>query len=120
MPKKALLSVLLILCRCGNPLPVLENVNLADWKADRNGCQGKRASMEQALQNQKEKLVALSETQVIALLGMPDQNELYKRNQKFFYYFITASPACQSPAKREIKLGIRFNAVGLAKEITIE
>jgi hypothetical protein len=120
MLKNAWLSVFLIIYGCSKPLPVLENVNLTDWKADRNGCMGKRAPMEQAIQSQKEKLLALSETQVIALLGMPDQNELYKRNQKFFYYFITASPACQTPAKRELKLAIRFNAVGLVNEVTLE
>jgi hypothetical protein len=120
MLRKAWFSVVLILYGCSKPLPVLENVNVADWKADPNGCLGKRTSMEQAIRGQKEKLLTLSETEVIALLGMPDRNELYKRNQKFFYYFITASSGCPTPAEREVKLSIRFNAVGLVKEVTLE
>lgn len=98
----------------------MKEINLAEWKADRNGCMGKRAPMEPALRRQKDNLLALSETQVIALLGRPDRNELYKRNQKFFYYFITPSTDCQLPAKTEIKLSIRFNALGLAKEVMLE
>lgn len=120
MPRSVWLSLLIILLGCGKSLPALDNVNLADWKADRNGCLGKRAPMEEAFRKQKSSLLALNETQVVTLLGRPDRNELYKRNQKFYYYFITPSPDCRLPGGREVKLAIRFNAMGLVKEVTIE
>jgi hypothetical protein len=46
---------------------------------------------------------------------------LYKRNQKFYYYFITPGPACDSMERStEERLVIRFNAMGLANEILVE
>lgn len=120
MLKHGWLSLILLCAGCGKSLPVLENVDLKEWKSDKNGCLGKRAAMEVALSAQKEKILTLSETQVIQLLGRPDQNELYKRNQKFYSYFITPAPACDSPSLKSTKLVIRFNAMGLAKEVAIE
>lgn len=96
-------------------------MDLQRWKQDKNACSNLRAGMREAIDHEKEKLLGLDEIQVVRLLGNPDQNELYSRNQKFFYYFIEPAPACRvatdSVAKR---LVIRFNAVGLAKEASIE
>lgn len=110
----------IFLVACGKPLPTFEAVNLEAWKTDSHGCEGKRSSMEQAMRNEKDKLLALNEKQVIRLLGRPDQNELYKRNQKFYTYFITAAPKCSTPAEVSLKLIVRFNAMGLANEVTLE
>jgi hypothetical protein len=74
-----------------------------------------------ALEDQSEKLLALSQQDVIRLLGKPDENELYKRNQKFFYYFVHPSKACSDTVTlKPKKLVIRFNAVGLAKEVELK
>jgi outer membrane protein assembly factor BamE (lipoprotein component of BamABCDE complex) len=74
-----------------------------------------------AMESQSKKLLALSEQEVIALLGKPDENELYKRNQKFYYYFVQPSPTCTNAViQNPKKLVIRFNAVGLAKEVGFE
>jgi outer membrane protein assembly factor BamE (lipoprotein component of BamABCDE complex) len=76
--------------------------------------------MRTTLDQQKEKLLALDQMQVVELLGRPDQNELSSRNQKFFYYFIEPGPDCQSSSGAEPeRLAIRFNAMGLAKEVAI-
>jgi outer membrane protein assembly factor BamE (lipoprotein component of BamABCDE complex) len=74
----------------------------------------------EAIQNQKEKLLALKESQIIELLGRPDRNELYKRNQKFFYYYLMPSPDCPNASTESKRLVIRFNAMGLAKEVAVE
>lgn len=59
--------------------------------------------------------------QIVELLGRPDRNELYKRNQKFYYYYLTPAPECANyNANSSTRLAIRFNAMGLAKEIMIE
>ena len=77
--------------------------------------------MVSAMESQSKKLLALSQQDVIALLGKPDENELYKRDQKFFYYFVQPSPSCKNAgADNPKKLVIRFNAVGLAKEVSLE
>jgi hypothetical protein len=77
--------------------------------------------MADAIRSQKDKLLALDEMEIVQLLGKPDENELYKRNQKFYYYYLTPSESCASDeGLKSSRLVIRFNAMGLAKEITIE
>jgi len=106
---------------CGKPVPALEGFDKAAFEGDKNGCRGIRSDYEQILSKQQDKLLSLSETQIVELLGMPDQNELYKRNQKFYFYYIKPnSKVCGGPDSTSVRLMVRFNAMGLAKEVTIE
>lgn len=73
-----------------------------------------------AIEAQKEKLLALDEMAIVKLLGKPDRNELYKRNQKFYYYYLQPGEDCSSFAGSAKRLAVRFNAMGLAKEIIVE
>ena len=73
-----------------------------------------------ALRNQRNKLEGLTETQIVELLGRPDQNELYKRNQKFYHFFLQPGPACGLNQGKALKLSIRFNATERAKEVALE
>lgn len=111
----------IFLCSCRKSLPTLDHINLQEWKNDKLACSAKRSSMAQAIEDQSEKLLALSEQEIISLLGKPDENELYKRNQKFYYYFVQPSRQCSDSVVGDPKkLVIRFNAVGLAKEVSVE
>lgn len=101
-------------------MPVIEGLNQKEWKEDKNGCLQKRASMISKLKEQKNKLQGLSESQIIELLGRPDHNELYKRNQKFFSYYLQHGPSCLSDSIATVKLVLRFTAMGRAKEISVE
>ncbi len=78
--------------------------------------------MQDAIVAQHDKLLALEELQIVELLGKPDQNELYKRNQKYFYYYLQSSKECNTGDSTLLpkRLSIRFNAMGLAKEIRVE
>jgi hypothetical protein len=116
--KKLFIVLTLMVGACGKPLPTLEGIDLKQWKDDKNGCNHFREKLIETLVSQKDKLLGLSEDDVIALLGRPDQNELYKRNEKFFKYFLEPGPNCKSDSSDMI-LSIRFNSVGLAKEATI-
>jgi hypothetical protein len=98
----------------------LEGINIDQWKDDRGGCLNKRSTMVDAIRREKNKLLSLNEVQVIKVLGRPDRNELFKRNQKFYHYFLEPSEVCSAPLAKPMKLSVRFNAVGLAKEIVIE
>jgi hypothetical protein len=113
-------AFVLILTSCGKSLPELENLDLKAWKDDKNACGVYRSGNIEAIRTQKEKLLALDESKIISLLGRPDRNELYKRNQKFFYYYLQPGPACSKPTEKATRLAIRFNAMGLAKEVAIE
>lgn len=117
------LSILLLVVffSCDKPLPTLEGIDSQRWEQDKNACNGIRATMRESIQKEKEKLLSLTQMQVVKLLGRPDQNELSKRNQKFFYYFVDPAPVCGGTTDSlGARLSIRFNAVGLAKEVSIE
>lgn len=110
-----------VLSSCGKDLPELEGIDLITWKDDKNACNGKRAEMLTNMETEKGKLLALSEMDIVTLLGKPDQNELYKRNQKFYTYFVQPAEACNSDkGNHPMRLIIRFNAMGLAKEVSLE
>jgi hypothetical protein len=115
------LFFLVILVSCGKPLPSLEGIELDAWEQDKFACSGKRASTIYLLKEQKNKLLGLDEMGIVKLLGKPDENELYKRNQKFFHYFLEPSEKCSSSGKKNpVRLNIRFNAMGLAKEVMVD
>ncbi|MBX2898774.1 MAG: outer membrane protein assembly factor BamE [Cyclobacteriaceae bacterium] len=118
MKKWLWLSVVLL--SCGKPLPDLAPINLDQWKADKNGCRRVREQNVSFLIDQLDKLKGLSEKDIIELLGRPDRNELYKRNQKFYYYDVDPGKACDGSLVENQQLVLRFNAMGLAKEVTIE
>jgi hypothetical protein len=111
----------LFLISCGKPLPDLPGVDKAAWTADPGACTGSRTGMLEAVKASTDKLLALSEVDLVALLGRPDEEELYKRNQKFYYYYLQPSGNCdKTVTDSPLRLVIRFNAVGLAKEVTVE
>jgi len=111
---------LLLLAGCGKPAPSFTDVDISKWREDKNGCLGDRLRYLDSFTLQKDKLKALSETDIIKLLGRPDRNELYKRNQKFYYYMLEPGIECGIDNQTPRKLSIRFNAMGLAKEVIIE
>ena len=119
MKKGLLYSLVLFVFACGKPLPDLAPIDLSQWKEDKDGCKNVRARFRSELISQKDELKGLSEKDIIELLGRPDRNELYKRNQKFYYYDIEPGKACDSLAANQ-QLILRFNAMGMAKEVTIE
>jgi hypothetical protein len=106
---------------CGKSLPEIEGFDATAFKNDRNGCKGDRVASEEILIRDKQQLLALTEMQIVRVLGRPDQNEIYKRNQKFYTYFIQPAPKCNGDSlKVSKKLIVRFNAMGLAKEIVVD
>jgi hypothetical protein len=113
---------MLFLCAaCNKPLPALDGVDTKKWQGDKNGCGGIRITMRTSIDREKEKLLGLDQMQIVDILGRPDRNELSTRNQKFFHYFIDPAPSCPTATDSLTeKLVIRFNAVGLAKEVAIE
>ncbi len=113
-------EVLLIVCLlsgCGHPLPRLDGIDVERWRNDAHGCAGVRKVTIDTINHQKQKLQGLNEMELVELLGRPDQTELFDRNQKFYFYDLEGNSTCGTPAGR--RLSVRFNAVGLAKEVTI-
>lgn len=113
-------AAFLVFISCVKDLPALKGIDLEKWKEDKNACSGIRSDTQESLRNELTKLKGLSEANIITLLGKPDQNELYKRNQKFFHYYLTPGPGCESPDSVSHTLVIRFNAMGYAQLVFIE
>ena len=112
--------LLLLLClSCGKAIPHLEGIDLDQWKDDRNGCNGYRSSVSTTLNTEIPKVKGLSEMDIIGLFGKPDQNELYKRNQKFYCYFLSRGPMCEKADSLPNKLILRFNAMGYAQQVSV-
>jgi hypothetical protein len=117
----SLVFVAVLFVSCGKSLPDLEGFDEKSWKEDKDGCGNKRSKMITAIKSEKGKLLSLNEGQVIRILGRPDRNELFTRNQKFFEYFLEPSPECSADSTQSaLKLVVRFNAMGLAKEVAVE
>jgi hypothetical protein len=114
------ISFFFLILQCGKPIPSLEGIDLTKWKADKGACRSERKLYIDALIKQKNRLKGLAESDIIELLGRPDQNELYKRNQKFYYYNIDPGKDCMQADSTQRKLSIRFTAMGIAKDIVIE
>ena len=112
--------VLVIASSCGKDPITLEGFNDEIWREDRLACNGMRERLSLSLLEQKEKILAHNEIDIVKVLGKPDENELYKRNEKFYYYYVQPSSKCATAATSPKRLVIRFNAMGLAKEILIE
>jgi hypothetical protein len=115
-----LFMLIVLLVACGKPLPTLENINLQDWKKDKNGCGGLRLAMKESVTAQKDKLLSLTETDMLKLLGKSDETELYKRSEKFYKYYFNGGPDCAKDSIPASVMIIRFNAMNLAKEVLVE
>jgi len=99
----------------------LESFDTKSWRSDRNGCKEDRLKLYKLILNNQNDLLGLNNRQMIKILGMPERNELYQRNQKFFIYNISPSSVCRSEYEGEkLYLFIRFNAVGLSQEIFVQ
>ncbi|MEM6524431.1 MAG: hypothetical protein AAGF85_11310 [Bacteroidota bacterium] len=122
MIKKYLLHTVMFLTlvtSCGSRQE-LSNFDYDTWVSDPNGCSGRRLAIQPSLERNLESLKTLNQNEVKELLGKPDKNELYKRSQKFFIYQIGPGEECGlSLATPSPYLSIRFNAMGLAKEVLI-
>lgn len=118
----SLLSLLLVITisSCGPSIPELKEFDRDTWKNDQNGCNNKREALSKVVLDNKDLLLGLGEMDIIDVLGNPDQQELYSRNQKFYRYYLTPNKKCSTSSSVIKMLVVRFNAVGLAKEITIE
>ena len=116
MNKVYLLIISLIFCSCVKKVSI-DDFDDAIWKDDPYACKLERIELIESLLDQKEKLINLSQNEVKALLGAPDEHELYSRNQKFFKYYTEPSSKCEKPKENARYLQIRFNALGYVSEV---
>lgn len=99
----------------------LEGFEAQEWKNDKRGCKGIRNDLVPVVMDQREKILGLSEAEVLETLGRPDFQELSKRNQKFYFYYLVPGEQCKNGLSgvKEQTLQIRLNSVGYANEILV-
>lgn len=99
----------------------IEGFDSVEWKKDKNGCNNLRKKQIQLVLSNRESLNGMTEAAIQKIFGRPDLNELYKRGQKFYWYYLTPSTKCTSSNEIKIEhLSVRFNALGKVSEITVE
>jgi len=118
---KSLSSILLILIIAGCSNNISVSFDNESWKLDAYGCHDLRIKIYKSIIENQNEILGLSNKEIIKILGKPERNELYQRNQKFFIYYISPASKCRVLNDEEtLFLFIRFNAVGLSQEVFIQ
>ena len=89
------------------------------WQADAKGCTGVRAEMVDDILELKPNLLGHYQKRIISVLGEPEEQELYRRSQTYYIYYIDGAGSCASPTADPRKLEVRFTALGIANEVNI-
>lgn len=98
--------------------PKIEGFDSKLWKDDPKGCKNQRAKLFPLLEKNQNKLIKVESSQIMKLLGHPDKKELYKRNQRYYVYFVQSGGQCQDTKGNYGKiLRIRFDALQRVSEI---
>ena len=103
--------------------PEIKGMNYSLWKNDKYGCKFDRENLVDLIISNRDKFLKYNQNQIINILGKPENQTLYERGQKFFYYYIKYHPECDKknalPEEEQIKLEIRFDALNRSKEIFV-
>ena len=115
------IATICLMLNCGRHIE-LEGFDRKLWVEDQNGCNGFRISQHQIIQENQDVLLGLTSRQILRLLGKPDRNELFPRNQKFYIYIMEPGPDCVvfHDNKLPETLFIRFSAMGITQEVFLK
>jgi outer membrane protein assembly factor BamE (lipoprotein component of BamABCDE complex) len=116
-----LLLIFFLIQSCTTSIEI-EGFSSKDWKSDRNGCKNTRLASIKTLMMSRDKILGQEEHSILNLLGRPDKNELLRRQQKFYFYYLEPSPLCDnitSEVDSASYLSIHFNATGVVNEIFV-
>lgn len=111
---------LLFICSACTKRADLGDFDSEMWKSDIKGCDGIRAKMVDQLVEVKPKLRGLYQKTIIKALGQPEEQELYKRSQTYYVYYIDPAPSCENTVEDPRILEVRFTSLGIANEVNIK
>ena len=106
------------LVACGSPKQ-FDGFDSKAWQADRLGCGGGRQALRASFDTIRRELRGLTQNELLDVLGKPDFQRLYERNQKFYVYFLEPGAQCEgkADASRARTAVIRFSAIELVTEV---
>jgi hypothetical protein len=109
-----------IVVSCSGPVDA-GDVNLDNWKSDRDGCKGLRLQELEAFRAAKDNFLGADNQALIKTFGRPDRVELVDKSQSFFFYFIEPSDDCEGvkSEKEPLRVLFRMNAISRVSEVTI-
>lgn len=109
-------GIILLLTSCYS-VPEIDGFDKEEWLADFESCEDTKLALARTIIAHQELILGEGQAEVKALLGQPSEHELYRRNQKFFYYNLTPTQdSCEITGQR---LSIRFDALDRVKELMI-
>ncbi len=99
----------------------LQQFDSVSWINDKNGCDSSRLTMKDQVLSLKHLMKGLKVNEIETLMGRPDAQELYQKNQRYYIYFIEPGGDCSlNNGEQPLALYIRFSAIGIANEISIK
>jgi hypothetical protein len=120
MKKYFLLSLLLpLFIACSEPTR-MEGFDSSAWQQDKNGCQEKRSQMISDFDGIRRELYGRPESEIKDILGKPDAEQLMRRGQRVFIYYLEPGAHCNERNKlsEANRAEVRFNALHKVSEIT--
>lgn len=107
--------VLVAFSQCKS-VPDIAGFKADKWKEDVNGCDGKRIEMSIGLEQERQKLKGLAESDLVRMLGNPNEVEVLERQQKYYIYWIQNPKLCPGSKLEYKELKIRLSAIGRVTE----
>lgn len=119
----AVISTLFLLQACSYSKPLeIEGFDSELFKGDRGGCEGKRIQQLALLKKNKDRILSISENEIVKTIGRYDYQLLDKKSEKYVVYFFESGPQCQNI--RNITTSeamiLHFNSIGLVKEVVFQ
>lgn len=120
MKKYILLGVLFpLLLSCSEPVRI-DGFESTAWQKDKKACEGQRSQMMGEFESIRRELYGRPEAEIKDILGKPDGEQLMRRGQRVFIYYLEPGGQCNERNKlsEANRAEVRFNALGKVSEIT--
>ncbi|MEP4531600.1 MAG: hypothetical protein ABJ004_00845 [Cyclobacteriaceae bacterium] len=111
------LLLLVVFCFSCYPKIKIEGFDGEKWKQPITTCQEDKIGLAELVVANQGNVLGKGQAEIKQFLGQPDEHELYRRNQKFFYYNLTAGDTCENLRVR--RLSVLFDALDRAKEVMV-
>ncbi len=119
MRKHLFIPVLCLLFGCAEQAR-MDGFDSEKWRQDKKGCQDQRRAMLQDFDVIRLDLYGRDENDIKDILGKPDAEQLMRRGQRVFIYYLEPGAQCTERNKlsEANRAEVRLNALNKVSEIT--